>query len=554
MTRTVQEEVADFLDDFFSQRHPGTSARNVAMVLYLYGFGGATEPTLEAAAERFEIGKIGRPDRERVRQILDDTKDALCGAELSSIDGFVDLVSEAPSWLSSELATSLVERGLVDEPFSISGLLRLAIDSGAAVDYTIRPPDLSGTEKHRKRKGGADWVARVEEKYEAFLILNRERVSHAKRLLKHARRIKKYGLARVDHVLDAPECSDIPERHRLLEQLLQASEDAWVGSEGGSTWYLFEDQQHVFKNVADKVFSVTDACDPSHLAEACLRYLVGRSYPQPPAPPSLIRRYFETSTAFEAVCGQVRYPFASSVSLGAVDEDLVACLKASPEGATGADVAAYLKARGHSRYSISGATGKSPLARRVGKREGLSGFTYFLIGTGSNGSSTVAAQTDHHRYVGFRERLARLPQTDGDTATKCRREQRILRRWLFEGKDEERCALCGRTYMIARRERRLGQFEPHSALHAAHKKKRTLCNPAERRDPHIVMALCLFGCDFVYENRHVVVRDGVAVRGDLEGCSEAVRKYVESLDGRKICDRWLAGKPWYFDHADRFST
>ncbi len=99
---------------------------------------------------------------------------------------------------------------------------------------TIRPPDLSGPEKHRKRKGSADWVARVEEKHEAFLILNRERVSHSKRLLTHARKFhKKYGLARVDHLLDEPECSDIPHRHRIVEQLLQASEDAWVGSDGG---------------------------------------------------------------------------------------------------------------------------------------------------------------------------------------------------------------------------------------------------------------------------------------------------------------------------------
>ena len=153
---------------------------------------------------------------------------------LPSVDAFVDLVSTAPSWLNSELAPLLLERHLVDEPFSISGLLRLAIDTGGAVDYTIRPPDLSGPEKHRKRKGSADWVARVEEKHEAFLILNRERVSHSKRLLTHARKFhKKYGLARVDHLLDEPECSDIPHRHRIVEQLLQASEDAWVGSDGG---------------------------------------------------------------------------------------------------------------------------------------------------------------------------------------------------------------------------------------------------------------------------------------------------------------------------------
>lgn len=305
---------------------------------------------------------------------------------------------------------------------------------------------------------------------------------------------------------------------------------------------MFDDSQHVFKNVADKVFSVTDVCDSSHLAEACRRYLAGRrgkTYPHPPAPPSLIRRYFETSTEFEAADGQVRYAHARGVDLGTVEKDLVACLKERPQGATGSEIGAYVKAREHSSYSITGATGKSPLAHRVGERAGRSGYTYFLIGKGPNGSSTASGAATDQRYLRCKARLDRVVQTDEDAGARIRKEQTILRRWLFpEGRDEESCALCKRSYMV-------------SALVAAHKKKRKLCNPAERRDPHIVMPLCVFGCDFVYENQYVVVRDGVATPDDLEGCSEAVREYAKGLDGRKICDRWLAGKPWYFDHAGR---
>lgn len=550
MTRTVQEEVSDSLDDFFSQRHSRTHSRNVAVVQYHYGFGGAAEPTLEAAADRFGI------TRQRVEQILGSARSALPRAALSSVDAIVELVSTSPSWLNPELVSLLVESDLVEEPFSISGLLRLAKDTGRVVDYTICPPDLSGPTKRRKRERSADWVGRIEEKHEAFLILNRERVSHAKRLLTHARKFhKKYGLARVDHVLDEPECSDIPDRQRILGQLLQASEDAWVGSDGGATWYLFEDQQHVLKNVAKKVFSVTDTCNSSDLAEACSRELAGRkgkAYPHSPASRPLIRRYFETSTAFEAVDGQVRYSPEAPARLRAVEEDLVACLKASPKGATGAEIGAYLAARGHKKASIHGATGKSPLARPVGERAGPSGYTYYLIGTGPNESSSAVGTVLDESYVRCREALDRLAQTDEDAEVKIRNEQEILRRWLFKGKNEERCALCGRIFTV-RHVRRPGADRFASALVAAHKKKRRLCNPAERRDPHIVMPLCVFGCDFVYEHRHVVVRDGVAVRGDLESCSRAVRKYVEGLEGRKICDRWLAGKPWYFDDADRFS-
>lgn len=167
MTRTVQEEVTDLLLEFFSQRHAGTSSRNVDIALYLYGFGGTAQPTLEAAGERFE-----NITRERVRQILERTKSALSGAELSSVDAFVDMVSTAPSWLNLELAPLLLERGLVDEPFSISGLLRLAKDAGRVVRHTILPPALSGPEKRRKSDRSADWVRGVEEKHEAFLIMD----------------------------------------------------------------------------------------------------------------------------------------------------------------------------------------------------------------------------------------------------------------------------------------------------------------------------------------------------------------------------------------------
>src|SRR5262245_46109236 len=67
------------------------------------------------------------------------------------------------------------------------------------------------------------------------------------------------------------------------------------------------------------------------------------------------------------------------------------------------------------------------------------------------------------------------------------------------------CALCGRTYPVA-------------FLVAAHVKQRASCSEEERRDwAHVVMPLCKFGCDDLYEHGYVSVEPGgkIVTRPDV---------------------------------------
>ena len=114
-----------------------------------------------------------------------------------------------------------------------------------------------------------------------------------------------------------------------------------------------------------------------------------------------------------------------------------------------------------------------------------------------------------------------------------RREQSILREWLFNGKLTESCAICRKEYSVA-------------ALVTAHKKKRADCTDSEKTDPRIVFPLCLFGCDFLYEAGMVRIINGkvVSSRKDAEQTTDILM--ANAVDGNAVDERWIEGKASYF--------
>lgn len=98
--------------------------------------------------------------------------------------------------------------------------------------------------------------------------------------------------------------------------------------------------------------------------------------------------------------------------------------------------------------------------------------------------------------------ISELESTDSLKEIKIRKEQQYLRRYLnlkYEG-DEGltkigTCAICNRKY-------------PVLFLHAGHIKKRSMCTDInERLDYNIVMPVCKFGCDDLYEHGLIYIDD-----------------------------------------------
>lgn len=130
-------------------------------------------------------------------------------------------------------------------------------------------------------------------------------------------------------------------------------------------------------------------------------------------------------------------------------------------------------------------------------------------------------------------RLAESGSTDILGKAILRKEQGVLRRQLFGGIRVKDCAICGKSF-------------PIEFLVAAHIKKRSVCSLEERLDfQNIVMPLCKFGCDELFEKTYITIKDGIVSQGRALPHEGFVAQYVASLMG-KACSYWSDGSRDYF--------
>jgi hypothetical protein len=98
-----------------------------------------------------------------------------------------------------------------------------------------------------------------------------------------------------------------------------------------------------------------------------------------------------------------------------------------------------------------------------------------------------------------------------------RNEQNFLRYTLFRSSKYSECCICRELY-------------PVEFLIAAHIKKRASCNEDEKKDfKNIVVSMCKFGCDELYERGHISVVGGVVVSNNREVYSEALNNYHDKI-------------------------
>ena len=117
--------------------------------------------------------------------------------------------------------------------------------------------------------------------------------------------------------------------------------------------------------------------------------------------------------------------------------------------------------------------------------------------------------------------ISDMDETDAKIKGHRRLEQSFLRRNLFGRKKLESCGICDVEY-------------PARFLSASHIKKRSKCNLEEKLDLNIVMPMCKFGCDELFERGYIYVEDRDVKINDNNLKSEHLLSYCKIIE-QKIC-------------------
>ena len=322
----------------------------------------------------------------------------------------------------------------------------------------------------------------------------------------------------------------------LIRTLINDNNDVWTKDDGDDFWYVYEDKGgNPLRNFAKKVFSVIERAELDTLAEAFRNALDARKglgwtgfrYQWPPV--DLLREYLGSSSQFVNDLRGISYS-GSTKHPTPIEMDTVAFLQ-SNLNAESSDIREYLKTRGHERDNSIKRVFYSPFVHKSGSRRN---YVYNLVGELNIDAIEIVHRINStDRYLHFKNLLDGLEDTEKLDKHNKRVDQPILRDWLFEKKEFECCGICGNKFSI-------------NALITAHKKKRSICSDEEKRDPHIVMPMCVFGCDFLYERGNIIIENGVVNAGLLIEHDGPEKKRVDELIDRKINVRWLQGPKGYF--------
>ena len=142
---------------------------------------------------------------------------------------------------------------------------------------------------------------------------------------------------------------------------------------------------------------------------------------------------------------------------------------------------------------------------------------------------------DEEEYKNLRieSQLKRISVLDKERITRFRTEQNYLRTYLFSNSDRGTCAICHNSY-------------PTKFLTCAHIKKRTFCSDIEMRDKNVVMPACNFGCDSLFEEGYLIVKEGIIAKNISDKLiTNDLSLYLDKIIGKR-CLSWNQDSKKYF--------
>lgn len=490
-----------------------TKSRNIEAIAYYYGMGDAPWPTLEEVADKFAVGT-----RERMRQLLHlKLRSHATVSDIPSLARILDLLHSKDFWIASDLENTLISLELLDGHHRIKGILNLAEDLGQRSEYDLLTYELGRITRNS-----------LQVSPETYLV----RRSHLQELDKLRSFVVglpgKCGIANLASIRDKLAGST-----QLFQSVIEVSPSSWVKRDGDNFWYIFENRENPILGFSKKVFAVINECDSGVLAASFRNALQARTCQYGYPDESIILAYLESSVHFAKYPSSLRF-LGPPGALSDIESDVVSYLHGGV-AKTFPELKQHLLNLGYGEPHVIKTANYSPLIsvdRRLGRRNHI----YSLIPDAQARVSPEGRDVLYDSYLLILRSLL-AEGTDIAKSQNSRKEQEILKDWLFKDKKHERCAICDREYSVA-------------SLVTAHKKKRSECNDAERLDPYIVMPLCKMGCDYLYEHMYIYILDGKVAKGLPMENARAEADYIAGVLGREIEKRWLMGSPTYFRRPD----
>ncbi len=514
---SLENELSQFLNN--NLRELETKNRDIELILYFYGFKNDMWPTLDDAAIKYDVGDSEGRRSERPRQIIKNKfKDIVEISNLPSAKNCADFIYSQKIHRSDVLSDKLLDLGIMEGEVNLRGIVNILHDLSLCEDYEIYTPDLQKTTRNTYV------TSRV-----VFLI-EKDLVSNLRKALTIAKVFPGLlGIAKLSF-LKQELSKDFMYFDELVE-VLREDIDTWFYSYKGDEFYLMESRGNTLINNLEKIRCVTTKSEIDELTVTLSNSLKARTHKYPYPPDEVIKYYLAHSKYTKTSGITVTLNINKGELSKEIDKDIIDFMKVKGHS----DYPSLLKhlvKKGYKKPTIDKSVFYSPLIH-VDKTLGQAHHVYSIVGSTAKEELN---KIENSKYDDFRKKLIAISidGTDRDQESIMRKEQAILRAWLFDGKNTEICAICNSEYSV-------------SSLVTAHKKKRANCAEYERTDPNIVMPLCYYGCDYIYEKGYIYIKDGEVREGFLPKTLSSKDIFIiKTVIGNKVHNKWLEGDASYF--------
>lgn len=510
----IEEELKSFLHE--NIRSNDQKNRDIALILFFFGFHDEAWPTLEEAALKFGVGDSEKRRSERPRQIIQNKFTSKVNISMLPKVQEVSRIFE----LNTRCTLSMIEgtlnkENLLPKNYSLKGILNLLQQLGVCKNFNIYTNKLIPATR-----------ISVNSENNLYLLRNDE-VKILKLALK---KLTVYpGLVGVaswkNFLLKNIECNDYRD---LLLDVMRSRDDVWLKTVEGELYYTIEDRDNTLVNNLEKIKNIADTVELQTLAIVLSNAFKSRTAPKGNAYPSInIIEQYLTSSRYTTYDGKNLKLNVEPSILRDIESDVISIMKAKEE-VNFVEAKHYLESKGYTKPSIDKAILNSTLVHA--DKSLRKSYKYRLISNSKFINSEYMT-----RYSLFKEKLIKICSdgSDANIESYRRKEQQILRDWLFDGKDVESCAICDKEFSV-------------SSLITAHKKKRSECSFNERIDPNIVMPLCKFGCDHLYEIKVLRIQKNIVISNNKSKQTVFEQLYIKAVSDRPIKSKWSDGEAEYF--------